>query len=380
MDFELTPEQLRLKNEVRQFANAVIKPSADERSLNQRWDNALWREIGAQKYPGVVIPTEYGGMGGNAMEHAIIVEEVARVDGSLGAGLNLLQQTVMAVQSFATPEQKARYLPLLADGRSFSITGITEATSGSKMEDMKTHAVKDGDDWIINGDKTEVHIPEHVQICLVFAKTPGGISAFLVDTDNPGFSVIEKRGIVGLRGLPMSAVRFKDCRVPADALLAGDGGAYHVFFKSFDLTRIGNAAKCIGIAEGAIEAAIAYGHERHVGDNVVTDFQGLRWQLAEFDARLQGARALTRVAAREYQATGRSTGSSARAKLLACVTAMDATTAALQITGSHGCFTTSPFYRFMMDAKVSQITGGTMEVLRNTIARERLGKPSAPTL
>ena len=380
MDFELTPQQLRLKNEVRQFANAAIKPSADERSLNQRWDNALWRDIGAQKYPGVVIPTEYGGMGGNAMEHAIIVEEIARVDGSLGAGLNLLQQTVMAVISFATPEQKAHYLPLLADGRSFSITGITEATSGSKMEDMKTSAIKDGEDWIINGDKTEVHIPEHVQICLVFAKTPGGISAFLVDTDNPGFSVIEKRGIVGLRGLPMSAVRFKDCRVPADALLAGDGGAYHVFFKSFDLTRIGNAAKCIGIAEGAIEAAIAYGHERHVGDNVVTDFQGLRWQLAEFDARLQGARALTRVAAREYQATGRSTGSSARAKLLACVTAMDATTAALQITGSHGCFTTSPFYRFMMDAKVSQITGGTMEVLRNTIARERLGKPSAPTI
>ena len=380
MDFELTPEQLRLKNEVRQFANAAIKPSADERSLNQRWDNALWREIGAQKYPGVVIPAEYGGMGGNAMEHAIIVEEIARVDGSLGAGINLLQQTVMAVQSFATPEQKARYLPLLADGRSFSITGITEATSGSKMEDMKTSAIKDGDDWIINGDKTEVHIPEHVQICLVFAKTPGGISAFLVDTDNPGFSVIEKRGIVGLRGLPMSAVRFKDCSVPADALLAGDGGAYHVFFKSFDLTRIGNAAKCIGIAEGAIEAAIAYGRERNVGDNVVTDFQGLRWQLAEFDARLEGARALTRVAAREYQATGRSTGSSARAKLLACVTAMDATTACLQITGSHGCFTTSPFHRFMMDAKVSQITGGTMEVLRNTIARERLGKPSAPTI
>jgi alkylation response protein AidB-like acyl-CoA dehydrogenase len=379
MDFELTPEQLRLKQEARAFANAVIKPSAEERSANQRWDDALWRQIGAQKYPGVVIPAEFGGMGGSAMEHAIIVEEVSRVDGSLGAGLNLLQQTVMAVLSFATPEQKAHYLPLLADGRSFSITGITEATSGSKLEDMKTFAVKDGDGWIINGDKTEVHIPEHVQICLVFAKTPGGISAFIVDTDNPGFSVIEKRGIVGLRGLPMSAVRFKDCRVGADALLAGEGGAYHVFFKSFDLTRIGNAAKCIGIAEGALEAARAYGMERHVGENVVTDFQGLRWQFADFDARLQGARALTRVAAREYQATGRSTGSSARAKLLACVTAMDATTAALQITGSHGCFTASPFYRFMMDAKVSQITGGTVEVLRNTIARELLGKPSAPT-
>jgi len=380
MDFELTPEQLRLKAEVREFARTEIAPSADERSLNQRWDAALWRRMGERKLPGVVIPQEYGGMGGGAMEHSIVVEEISRVDGSLGAGLNLLQQTVMAIQSFATPEQKAHYLPLLADGRSFSITGITEATSGSKMEDMKTTAVKDGDQWIINGDKTEVHIPEHVQICLVFAKTPGGISAFLVDTANPGFRVIEKRGIIGLRGLPMSAVGFRDCRVGPESLLAGDGGAYHVFFKSFDLTRIGNAAKCIGIAEGALQACIAFARERNVGENVVTDFQGLRWQIAEFEARLQGARALTRVAAREYQATGRSTGASARAKLLACVTAMEATTAALQITGSHGCFTASPMHRFMMDAKVSQITGGTMEVLRNTIARELLGKPSAPTL
>ncbi len=380
MDFELTPEQLRLKAEVREFARTEIAPSADERSLNQRWDATLWRRMGEGKFPGVVIPQEYGGMGGGAMEHSIVVEEISRVDGSLGAGLNLLQQTVMAILSFATPEQKAHYLPLLADGRSFSITGITEATSGSKMEDMKTTAVKDGDEWIINGDKTEVHIPEHVQICLVFAKTPGGISTFLVDTANPGFRVIEKRGIIGLRGLPMSAVGFRDCRVGPESLLAGDGGAYHVFFKSFDLTRIGNAAKCIGIAEGALQACIAFARERNVGDNVVTDFQGLRWQIAEFEARLQGARALTRVAAREYQATGRSTGASARAKLLACVTAMEATTAALQITGSHGCFTASSMHRFMMDAKVSQITGGTMEVLRNTIARELLGKPSAPTI
>ena len=379
MSFGLTADQQRLKEEVRDFAETVIRPTADSRSRDQVWDVDLWRQLGARKWPGVVIPAEYGGLGGGAMEHAIIVEEVSRVDASLGAGLNLLQQTVMAVISFATVAQKSHYLPLLADGRSYSITGITEMHSGSKLEDMQTRAVKDGTDWIIDGSKTEVHIPEHVQICLVFAKTSAGIGAFLVDTANPGFRVIGKRSIVGLRGLPMSAVGFENCRVPADSLLGAENGAYQVFFKSFDLTRIGNAAKCLGIAEGALDEAIAYARERRIGANVVTDFQGLRWQIADFDARIHGARALMHVAAHEYQTTGRSTAASARAKLLASTTAMDATTAALQITGSHGCFSDSPFARYLMDAKVSQITGGTIEILRNAIARERLGKPSAPT-
>jgi alkylation response protein AidB-like acyl-CoA dehydrogenase len=318
-------------------------------------------------------------MGAGAMEHAIIVCEVSRVDASLGASLNLLQQTVMAIVSFATPEQQARYLPLLARGESFSITGITEADAGSKLEDMRTRAKRDGNGWVLDGTKTEVHIPEHVQICLVFAKTPSGISAFLVDTANPGFRVVGKRDIVGLRALPMSAVGFEGCRLPADALLGREGGAYDVFFKSFDLTRIGNAAKCIGIAEGALDEAIAYARQRRVGDNVVTDFQGLRWQIADLDTRIEAAKLLTQKAAREYQESGRSTSNSARAKLLASTTAMEATTVALQITGSHGCFSESPFARYMMDAKVSQITGGTIEILRNTIARDRLGKATAPT-
>lgn len=170
MSFELTKEQAALKSEVRQFADSVLRPTAEERSRNSVWDVSLWQQIGQRKWPGVVIPAEYGGMGAGAMEHAIIVSEVSRVDASLGASLNLLQQTVMAILSFATEEQKARYLPLLATGESFSITGITEAESGSKLEDMRTQAVKDGNGWVLNGTKTEVHIPEHVQICLVFAR------------------------------------------------------------------------------------------------------------------------------------------------------------------------------------------------------------------
>ena len=379
MDFGLNEAQRGLQKAVREFAAREVAPSAEARSRESRWDTALWRAFGERRWPGVVIPVEYGGMGGGAIEHAILVEEMSRVDGSLGAALNLLQQTVMALLAFAPEEMKRHYLPLLASGESFSITGITESAAGSKLTDIRTTATPDGADWIIHGSKTEVHIPEHVQICLMFAKAPAGITAFLVDTATPGFSVIRRRDIIGLRGLPMSAVAFNHCRVGAGNLLGSEGGAYDVFFKSFDLTRIGNAAKCIGIARGAIEDAIAYAGERRIGDNVVTDFQGLRWQFADFDTRLEAARLLTYKAAMEYNATGRSTVDSARAKLLASTTAMEATTAALQITGSHGCFTEFPFARYMMDAKVSQITGGTIEILRNTIARQLLGKPRNPT-
>ncbi|WP_345245649.1 acyl-CoA dehydrogenase family protein [Pigmentiphaga soli] len=375
----MTAEQRRLAQEVAEFAATRVRPGAEARSRDQVWDAGLWREFGARRWPGVVIPAAYGGLGGGALEHALIVEGISRVDASLGAALNLLQQTVMAILSFATEAQKARYLPLLADGRSYSITGITESDSGSKLEDMQTRAVRDGDGWVIDGCKTEVHIPEHVQICLVFAKTPSGIGAFLVDTGNPGFKVTGRRDIVGLRGLPMAAVAFERCRVPGDALLGAENGAYDVFFKSFDLTRIGNAAKCVGIADGALDDAIAYARRRRIGGNVVTDFQGLRWQIADLDTRVHGARALLQVAADEYTRTGRSTAASARAKLLASTTAMEAATVALQVTGSHGCFADNPFARYMMDAKVSQITGGTIEILRNAIARDRLGKPTAPT-
>ena len=379
MDFELDADRRRLQEAVRAFATGTVRPSAEDRSRKNRWDAALWREIGARRWPGVVVPENYGGMGGGALEHAIIVEEMSRVDGSLGAALNLVQQTIMALLAYGTEDQKQRYLPRLASGETYALTGITEPGAGSSFEDIATTARRDREDWIIDGRKSEVHVAEHVGPGLVFARTGTKLSVFLVDTATPGFRIVETRETIGLRALPMSSVAYEGCRVPAESLLGREGGAIEVFFKSFDLTRIGNAAKCIGIAAGALDDALRYSAKRKVGANVVTDFQGLRWQIADLDTRLEAARLLTYRAAAEYTRTGRSTLHSARAKLLASTTAMEATTTALQITGSHGCFPDAPFQRYMMDAKVSQITGGTIEILRNAIARDRLGKPTAAT-
>lgn len=378
MDFELSPEQKRLQAAVREFATAVAEPSADERSRAGVWDPALWREVGRARWPGVIMPVEYDGMGKGAIEHAIIVEELCKVDGSIGGACNLVQQCGMAILSFAAEHLKRKYLPLISRGETYTITGITEEAAGSKLSDMHTTATPTADGWIINGIKSETHMPEHCAVALVLAKAPGGVTGFLVETDSPGFRLGRTRDAVGLRGMPMAEVVFDNCRIPRDNILGREGGGYEVFFKSFDFTRIGNAAKGIGLAEGALGKAIAYASQRRVGRNVVTDFQGIRWDIADYQTTIDAARLLMYKAAVEYNATGRSTRTSAQAKLLACVVAMEATTFATQITGSYGCFTNQPFARFMMDAKVSQITGGTMEIQKNTIARELLGKETAP--
>lgn len=378
MNFDLSADQKRLQADVRKFASAVIAPSAEERSRSGVWDPALWRRVGEAAWPGVVMPVEYGGMGKGAVEHAIIVEELCKVDGSIGGSCNLVQQCGMAILSFSPEAVKRKYLPLLSRGDTYSITAITEEGAGSKLSDMRTHAAPGAEGWILNGVKTETHMPEHCRVALVLAKTAGGISAFLVDTASPGFRVGRARDTIGLRGMPMAEIAFEDCRLPHEHLLGVEGGGYKVFFKSFDLTRIGNAAKGIGLAEGALAHAIAFAKQRRIGPNVVTDFQGIRWQIAELQSRIDAARLLMYKAAIEYDATGRSTLTSAQAKLLACNIAMEATTTALQITGSYGCFTDQPFARFMMDAKVSQLTGGSVEIQKNTIARELLGKETSP--
>lgn len=378
MNLVLTPDQKRLQEEARTFAKEHVEPTSDERSRLGIWDPALWRRIGENRWQGIAIPKEYDGLGAGAVEHAILVEEFCRVDASIGGALNLVQQTIAALLHFSPKHQKEKYLPMLARGEAFSVTGITEAAAGSKLSDMHTSATPHDGGWLLRGSKSEVHAPEHSRPCLILAKTPSGISAFLLDTQTAGFRVVRQRNAIGLRAMPMAEIAFDGCHLTPDCMFGNEGDGYKVFFKSFDFTRVGNAAKAIGIAEGALQKAVAYARERNVGENVVTDFQGIRWQIAEFNTRIEAARMLMYKAAHEYNVTGRCTMSSSQAKLLACNIAMEATVAAVQITGSHGCFDDQPFARYMMDAKVSQVTGGTMEILKNTIARELLGKETQP--
>lgn len=379
MDFDLTHGQQELKDLVEQFARDRVLPSAQQRSDDSSWDPGLLADMGKQRWPGVIVSPEHDGLGAGAVEHALIVEELSAVDASIGAMQNLLQQTVAAIVNYGSAEMRRHYLPRLARGEAFTITGLTESEAGSKPSDMSTAARHEADGWHITGVKTEVHVPEHADVALVFAKTAGGISAFIVPTDTPGFRCGAQRDIVGLRGLPMYSIELDDCVVPDDHLLAGDGQGMKVFFTSFDLTRIGNAAKCVGIGMGAMRDAIAYARQRNVGDGVVTDFQGMRWSIADLTTQLEAARLLTYRAAVVYDRVGRATREANMAKLLASTVAMDAAVFSMQMTGSYGCFGSQPFARYLLDAKVSQLTGGSVEILRNTVARELLGKETHHT-
>lgn len=376
VDFHLTEAQRDLRAAAVVYAGERLKPTAQERSDQSRWDPEVFSSMGEHGWPGVLVPREFGGLEAGAVEHALLVEEFSTVDASAGAMQNLLQQTVVAIINYAPDELRKKYLPRMASGKSFSITGLTESGAGSKLSDMSTTARQETDGWHITGVKTEVHVPQFADVALIFAKTDSGISAFLVPTDAPGFTVGEQRDIVGLRALPMYSIALEDCIVQDDHLLCGEGQGMRVFFKSFDLTRIGNAAKCVGIGLGALADAIAYARERNVGDGVVTDFQGIRWTIADLTTRLEAARLLTYQAACVYDESGRATREANMAKLLASTTAMDATTFAMQLTGSYGCFASQPFSRYLLDAKVSQLTGGSVEILRNIVSRELLGKES----
>lgn len=379
MDIDLTAEQQALRDAVELFADERVRPSAQARSETSTWDPAILAEMGAHRWPGVIVDPDFDGLGAGAVEHAVIVEALSTVDASIGAMQNLLQQTVAAIVNYGSEPMRRRYLPRLARGEAFTITGLTESEAGSKPSDMSTSARHASDGWHITGVKTEVHVPEHADVALVFAKTESGISAFVVPTDTPGFVCGEQRDIVGLRGLPMHSVELHDCVVPDDHLLAGEGQGMRVFFTSFDLTRIGNAAKCIGIGSGALHDAIAYAGQRRVGEGVVTDFQGIRWNIADLTTQLEAARLLTYRAALIYDRDGRATREANMAKLLASTVAMDAAVFAMQLTGSYGAFSAQPFARYLLDAKVSQLTGGSVEILRNTVARELLGKESTPS-
>lgn len=376
MDVDLSPDQQALREAVAAFARERVQPTAQARSETSTWDPAILAEMGQHRWPGVIVSPDLDGLGAGAVEHALIVEALSAVDASIGAMQNLLQQTVAAIVNYGSAPMRRRFLPRLARGEAFTITGLTESDAGSKPSDMATSARHASDGWHITGVKTEVHVPAHADVGLVFAKTENGISAFLVPTDTPGFVCGKQRDIVGLRGLPMHSVELHDCVVPDDHLLAGEGQGMRVFFTSFDLTRIGNAAKCIGIGTGALRDAIAYAGQRRVGEGVVTDFQGIRWNIADLTTQLEAARLLTYRAAVIYDRDGRATREANMAKLLASTVAMDAAVFAMQLTGSYGAFSTQPFARYLLDAKVSQLTGGSVEILRNTVARELLGKES----
>ena len=375
MNFQLTEEQILIREMVRSFAETEVAPSAMERDEEERFDRELmFDKLGELGLAGIVFPEEYGGAGADYISYAIAVEELSRVCASTGVTLSAhLSLCANPIYMFGTEEQKQKYLLPLAEGSMLGAFGLTEPSAGSDAGGTKTTATLDGDEWVINGSKIFITNAGDAELYIVFARTDKeaqkhhGISAFIVEKDTPGFSFGKKEKKMGIRSSPTMELVFENCRIPKDNLLGVEGKGFGVAMKTLDGGRIGIAAQALGIAQGALDAAVEYAKERKQFDASIGSFQGVNFQLADMATQVEAARLLVYNAA--YRASNGLSYSkeSAMAKLMASETAMKVTTQSVQIHGGYGYTREFPVERMMRDAKITEIYEGTSEIQRLVI-------------
>lgn len=375
MNFEHTEEQSLLREMVRDFAESEIAPSAKERDEEERFDRGLmFDKLAELGLTGIVFPEKYGGAGADYISYAIAVEELSRVCASTGVTLSAhLSLGSNPIYLFGSEAQKKQFLVPLAEGSKMGAFGLTEPSAGSDAGGTKTTAVKDGDNWLLNGTKIFITNAGEAEIYIVFARTDKdakkhyGISAFIVEKGTEGFSFGKKEQKMGIRSSPTMELIFQDCRIPADNLLGQEDEGFKVAMKTLDGGRIGIASQALGIAQGALDTAVKYAKERKQFDTPINRFQGVQFQLADMATQIEASRFLIYNAA--YRASNGLSYSqqSAMAKLMASETAMRVTTQAVQILGGYGYTRDFPVERMMRDAKVTEIYEGTSEVQRLVI-------------
>ncbi len=375
MKFELSEEQSLIRETVRDFAEAEIAPSAAQRDEDERFDRELMFDALAELgLTGIIFPEQYDGAGADYISYAIAVEELSRVCASTGVTLSAhISLCANPIYLFGTDEQKERFLAPLARGEKLGAFGLTEPSAGSDAGGTKTTARKDGAEWILNGSKIFITNAGDAEVYVVLARTDKeaakhhGISAFIVEKGTPGFSFGKKESKMGIRSSPTMEIVFEECRIPAANLLGEEGEGFKVAMKTLDGGRIGIASQALGIAQGALDQAVAYAKERSQFDRPITAFQGVSFQLADMATQTEAARLMVYNAAYRASAGLSYSQASAMAKLMASETAMKVTTQAVQILGGYGYTREFPVERMMRDAKITEIYEGTSEIQRLVI-------------
>jgi alkylation response protein AidB-like acyl-CoA dehydrogenase len=376
MIFELTDEHKLMRQMVRDFAEAEIAPGIEERDEEERFDRELmYDKLGELGLTGIVFPEKYGGAEADYISYAIAVEELSRVCASTGVTLSAhLSLGANPIYLFGTETQMQKFLTPLAEGSKMGAFGLTENSAGSDAGGTKTTAVRDGDDWILNGSKIFCTNGGDAEIYIIFARTDKeaqkhhGISAFIVEKDTPGFSFGKKEKKLGIRASPTMELVFENCRIPAGNLLGEEGDGFKVAMKTLDGGRIGIAAQALGIAQGAYEAALEYAKERKQFNQPISSFQAIQFKLADMATEIEAARLLVYQAAYKASAGIPYGKDSAMAKLYASDVAMRVTNEAVQVFGGYGYTREFPVERMMRDAKITQIYEGTNEVQRVVIS------------
>lgn len=375
MNFQLTEEQEMLRRMVRDFAKKEVEPTAAERDEEERFDREIFDKMAELGLTGIPWPEEYGGIGSDFVSYVIAVEELSRVCASTGVTLSAhLSLASWPIYKYGTEAQKKKFLYRLATGEALGAYALSEPGAGSDAASMKTVAKKDGDDYILNGSKVWITNGGVADIYVVFAKTNPdarhkGISAFIVEKGTEGFSFGKKEKKLGIRSSPTTELIFENCRIPKENLLGAEGEGFKVAMTTLDGGRNGIAAQALGIAQGALDAAVEYAKEREQFGKPIAHNQGISFKLADMATEVEAARLLTYQAA-WLESEGKPYGkASAMSKLYAGDAAMRVTTEAVQVFGGYGYTKDYPVERYMRDAKITQIYEGTNEIQRLVIGR-----------
>jgi alkylation response protein AidB-like acyl-CoA dehydrogenase len=379
VDFSFTDEQKHLRKSVREFAEGEIAPHVMEWDESSHFPNELLPKLGEMGLMGVIFPEQYGGAGLGYVEYATVIEELSRVDGSVGlfvAAHNSLCSN--HIYKFATEEQRKKYLVPLAQGKKLGAWSLTEPEAGSDAGGTRTTAVRQGDQWLLNGSKTFTTNGSYADICVAMAvtdksKNSHGISAFILEKGTPGFRPGKKENKLGMRASDTSEVIFTDCKIPAAQLLGPEGEGFIGSLKILDGGRISIAALALGMAQGALEAATKYAKQRKQFGKTISEFQAIQFKLADMATQVEAARLLVYQAAwLADQKNVRFTRESSMAKLFASEVAVRVANDCVQVHGGYGFIKDYPAEKYYRDVKLCTIGEGTSEIQRLVIARQLL--------
>jgi alkylation response protein AidB-like acyl-CoA dehydrogenase len=383
MDFSLTDDQRLIRDTVRQFMDAEVRPTIRARDREEKFASAELRKLGELGCCGMLVPESWGGAGADTISYVLMLEEVARVDASMAVALSVTNSlAAFSLVKYGTETQRKKYLPSLAHGETFGAFCLTEPQAGSDSAAIATSAKRHGNAYRLNGTKSWVTNGGEAALYVVFAKTDPaadarGITAFLVEPSFPGFRVARYEDKMGLRTSRSAELAFTDCEVPEGNRLGEEGQGLKIALELLDGGRVGIAAQAVGIAQGALEASAAYAKQRRAFGKTIGDFQAIQWMLADMQTEIEAARALVYNAAwMRDQGAPRIGPTASRAKLYAGEMVNRVVYKAVQIHGSQGYSRESDVERMYRDARVITIYEGTSEIQRLIIARDLL-RPAA---
>ncbi|MEO7294826.1 MAG: acyl-CoA dehydrogenase family protein [Candidatus Limnocylindria bacterium] len=379
MTYLPTADHDELRAVVRELAEERIAPRAAQIDEMAAFPNDLRELLAKQDLLGTCFEEKHGGTALDTIAQCILVEEIARADATTSLIPIVQKLGALPIMQAGTDEQKDRYLPRLASGEWLIAFGLTEAAAGSDVAANRMRATRDGDDYVLNGSKRFITHGSVANVLTVFALTDQevggrkGMSAFIVETDTPGFAAPRVEHKMGIRGSPTAELTFDDVRVPSANLLGAEGDGFKIAMATLDRSRLSIAAQAVGIAQGALDASVSYAADRQQFGQRVADFQGIQWMLADMASLTEAARQLTYAAAARVDAEAPDLPYwTSSAKLVAGDTAMRVTTDAVQVLGGYGYITEYPVERMMRDAKITQLYEGTQQIQRLIVARQLL--------